>query len=246
MIDPAALGAVAATAAHTVDLSPVAMFLRADAVGKGVMIVLTIASVAVWAVIFDKTLLMMRLRERLSRFERAFWSGQPLDDLLRRLEGRADHPAAKLFVSAMQEWKQCRADGFSPQFVMERVDSVIGLSIARETEDLERKLPILATVGAVGPFIGLFGTVWGIINSFAAIAASQNTSLTVVAPGIAEALFATAIGLVAAIPAVMGYNRIVGDVNRYTGQVEAFAEELSGFLAKQSQAIPAPVNAGRV
>ncbi len=218
-----------------IDLSPLGLFMQANWVVKIVMLLMLLGSVASWAVMTEKFLLLRRLNDRLSRFERVFWSGQPLEDLLRRLDGRADHPAAKIFVSALHEWKQCRVDHFSPEFTQQRVADSIDLSLNRESDAMQRRMTILATVGSVTPFVGLFGTVWGIMNSFTSIAASQNTSLAVVAPGIAEALFATAAGLVAAIPAVVAYNAINSGIGRLTGRFESFGQELSGFLAKQSQ-----------
>ena len=224
---------LSAIAGHA-DVSIWGLIMRADIIVKAVMISLLVASIVSWAIIFDRLITLRSLTKKLSVFESAFWSGQPLDDLYHRLENRADHPGAKIFVGAMREWRRCAEDGYLPDFVKERIESVIGLILNRESESLEKRTSFLATVGSVAPFVGLFGTVWGIMNSFTAIANSNNTSLTVVAPGIAEALFATALGLAAAIPAVMAYNKISSNIGKLTGRLEAFSEELSGVLSKQA------------
>ncbi len=223
-----------AVAAH-IDVSIWGLIMKADAIVKAVMLSLVVASVVSWGIIFDRLITIRNLTGKLTQFESAFWSGQPLDDLYHRLENRADHPGAKIFVSALREWRRCTEENFPASFIRERVESVIGLILNRETQGLEKRTSFLATVGSVAPFVGLFGTVWGIMNSFTAIANSNNTSLTVVAPGIAEALFATALGLVAAIPAVMAYNKINSNIGKLSGRLEAFSEELSGVLAKQTQ-----------
>ena len=179
------------------------------------MLGLLVSSVWVWAIVIDKTLLYMRTKRAMDRFEQTFWSGQSLEELYRTQSARPAHSMAALFVAAMREWKRSfegtnRAIGG----LQMRIEKVMDVTIAREIERLERRLLVLATVGSAGPFIGLFGTVWGIMTSFQSIAASKNTSLAVVAPGIAEALFATAIGLVAAIPATIFYNKFVSEVNK--------------------------------
>src|SRR2546429_6314821 len=162
----------------------------------------------------------------MDRVEQAFWSGQSLEELYRTLSSRPNNSMAALFVAAMREWKRS-FEGPNRSFagLQMRIEKVMDVTIAREIERLERRLLVLATVGAAGPVIGLFGTVWGIMTSFQSIAASKNTSLAVVAPGIAEALFATAIGLVAAIPATIFYNKFVSEVNPQARRVERFAEE---------------------
>jgi biopolymer transport protein TolQ len=160
-----------------------------------------------WAIIVDKTLLYGRIRRQMDRFEKLFWSGQSLEDLYRSLTGRTPTAMASVFVAAMREWKRSfEAGARSPIGLQTRIDKVLDVTIGRETERLERRLLFLATVGSAAPFIGLFGTVWGIMNSFRAIGAMKTASVANVAPGIAEALIATAIGLVAAIPAVLAYN----------------------------------------
>jgi len=216
------------------DLSLLTLFLQAHWIVKGVMIGLLVCSVWVWAIAIEKTLLHMRMRKAMDRFEQAFWSGQSLEELYRSLSARPTHSMAALFVAAMREWKRS-LEGEARSFagLQMRIGKVMDVTIAREVELLERRLLVLATVGSTGPFVGLFGTVWGIMTSFQSIAASKNTSLAVVAPGIAEALFATAIGLVAAIPATIFYNKFASEVNKQAQRLEGFADEFSAILSRQ-------------
>jgi biopolymer transport protein TolQ len=223
-----------AMAAPSADLSLIGLFLQAHFIVKLVMAGLVIASVWVWAIIIDKTILFARMKRQMDRFEQVFWSGQSLEELYRSLSGRPNHSMAAIFVAAMREWKRTYEGGArSFAGLTQRLDKVMDVTIAREVERLESKLLVLATVGSAGPFIGLFGTVWGIMTSFQSIAASKNTSLAVVAPGIAEALFATAIGLVAAIPATIFYNKFISQVNRQALRLEGFADEFSAILSRQ-------------
>jgi len=216
------------------DLSLFSLFWQAHWIVKGVMIGLIVCSVWVWAIAIDKTLLFGRMRRAMDRFEQAFWSGQSLDELYKSISARPAHSMAALFVAAMREWKRS-LEGQARSFagLQMRIEKVMDVTIAREIERLERRLLVLATVGSAGPFIGLFGTVWGIMTSFQSIAASKNTSLAVVAPGIAEALFATAIGLVAAIPATIFYNKFSSEVNKQAQRLEGFADEFSAILSRQ-------------
>jgi len=210
------------------------LFWQAHFVVKAVMIGLMIASVWVWAIIIDKTILYMRTRRQMDRFEQVFWSGESLEDLYRTLAPRPNHSMAALFVAAMREWKRTYEGGArSLVGLTQRIEKVMNVTVAREVERLERRLLVLATVGSAGPFIGLFGTVWGIMTSFQSIAASKSTSLAVVAPGIAEALFATAMGLVAAIPATIFYNKFANEVNKIAQRLEGFADEFSAILSRQ-------------
>ncbi len=216
------------------DLSLLTLFLQAHWIVKSVMIGLLICSVWVWAIAIEKTILYSRMRKAMDRFETAFWSGESLEELYRTLSTRPTHSMAALFVAAMREWKrslESQVRSFSG--LQTRIEKVMDVTIAREIELLERRLLVLATVGSAGPFIGLFGTVWGIMTSFQSIAASKNTSLAVVAPGIAEALFATAIGLVAAIPATIFYNKFAAEVNKQAQRLEGFADEFSAILSRQ-------------
>jgi biopolymer transport protein TolQ len=218
----------------TSDLSLFALFWQAHWVVKTVMIGLLICSVWVWAIAIDKVLLFARTKRATDRFEQAFWSGQSLEELYRSVSSKPTHSMAALFVAAMREWKRSfESPNKAFTGLQMRIDKVMDVTIAREIERMERRLLVLATVGSAGPFVGLFGTVWGIMNSFQSIAASKNTSLAVVAPGIAEALFATAIGLVAAIPATIFYNKFSSEVNKQAQRLEGFADEFAAILSRQ-------------
>jgi biopolymer transport protein TolQ len=216
------------------DLSIFTLFWQAHWIVKLVMIGLLVASIWVWAIVVDKTILYRRTRQAMDSFESAFWSGQSLEELYRTLSAKPTYSMGALFVAAMREWKRS-FEGHAKSFagLQMRVEKVMSVSIAREIERLEKRLLVLATVGSAGPFIGLFGTVWGIMTSFQSIAASKNTSLAVVAPGIAEALFATAIGLAAAIPATIFYNKFSSAVNKQAQRLEGFADEFSAILSRQ-------------
>lgn len=218
----------------THDLSLWGLFWQAHIVVKLVMIGLVAASVYSWAIIVDKVLLFRRLFRAMDRFEEVFWSGRSLEELYRSLEERPTTGLASVFVAAMREWKRSfEGSGRSVASLPARIDKVLDVTIQREVERFESRLIFLASVGSAGPYLGLFGTVWGVMTSFVAIAASQNTSLAVVAPGIAEALFATAIGLVAAIPAVIAYNKFQAEVAKAQIRLEGFADEFSAILARQ-------------
>jgi biopolymer transport protein TolQ len=210
------------------------MFWGAHIVVKTVMIGLLLASVWCWAIIIDKVLLLRRTRSAMDRFDEAFWSGNSLDDLYSKAVERPTTGLASLFVAAMREWKRSiQNTNASFMGLQTRIDKVLDVSIGREVEKLESNLLVLATVASASPFIGLFGTVWGIMTAFRSIAASKNTSLAVVAPGIAEALFATAIGLFAAIPALIAYNKLQSDVAKSQSRMETFADEFSAILSRQ-------------
>ena len=216
------------------DLSLISLFWEAHIVVKIVMLGLLFASIWCWAIIIDKSILYARTKVQMDRFEKIFWSGQSLEELYRTLSARANYGLAAVFVAAMREWKRSH-EGGRPAIgnLNMRIDKVLDVTITREAERLERRLLVLATVGSASPFIGLFGTVWGIMSSFQAIAASKNTNLAVVAPGIAEALFATALGLLAAIPAVIAYNKFAADAGKLGTRMEAFADEFSAILSRQ-------------
>ena len=216
------------------DLSFWALFLKAGLVVKIVMIGLMVASVWSWAIIVDRSMLMGRTRRQMDKFEKVFWSGHSLEDLYRSLQGKTNHAMAAVFVAAMREWKRSVERGAqSGRALQDRIEKVMDVTIQREADRLERRLTFLATVGSTAPFIGLFGTVWGIMTAFQDIAAAESTNLIVVAPGIAEALFATALGLLAAIPATVFYNRLVSEVGRQTSRLEGFADEFSAILSRQ-------------
>ena len=220
--------------AATSDLSIFTLFWQAHWIVKSVMIGLMACSVWVWAIAVDKLILYARTSRAMDGFEQTFWSGQSLEELYRMVSSRPNHSMAALFVAAMREWKRS-FEGAPRSFagLQMRIEKVMDVTIMREIERLERRLLVLATVGSAGPFIGLFGTVWGIMTSFQSIAASKNTSLAVVAPGIAEALFATAIGLVAAIPATIFYNKFSSEVNKQAQRLEGFADEFAAILSRQ-------------
>ncbi|MEO1658853.1 MAG: protein TolQ [Pseudomonadota bacterium] len=226
---------IVAQSAIGTEFGAVAMFMQADPVVKGVMIALALASVWSWGVIIDKSLTFSRLRSKAKKFEDQFYSGRPLDDLYRRLKDRLDHPMAKVFVAGMDEFarQSPAAGGLAPSLV-QRAERRMMAEASREIEKAGSQLSVLATVGSVAPFVGLFGTVWGIMNSFQGIAQTGDANLAVVAPGIAEALFATAIGLVAAIPAVVGYNRYTAALNSYVTRVEGFTGEFTAILSRQA------------
>jgi biopolymer transport protein TolQ len=232
-VDPVLLGG-----AVPHDLSIVTLVMHADLIVKFVLLLLLLASFWSWAVIFDKLAKLRRLRRDAENFEESFWSGGSLDDLYDRIGTRPTDPMSAIFAAAMREWRRTAARGRVSNpggrtGLQERIERVMQVTMGREMDRLERFMPFLATVGATAPFVGLFGTVWGIMNSFQSIAAAKNTSLAVVAPGIAESLFATALGLVAAIPAVVAYNKFSTDFGRYAGRLDGFATEFSAILSRQ-------------
>jgi biopolymer transport protein TolQ len=212
------------------------LFLSAGPVVKIVMGMLAVASVWSWAIIIDKSMLFGRLKTKSRKFEDQFWSGRPLDELHRKLGDKGDHPMARVFSAGITEWMRAKDQGRTDALVAgakERIDKVMNVAVARELEVAERSLGVLATIGSAAPFIGLLGTVWGIMTAFQAIAVTKDTNLAVVAPGIAEALFATALGLIAAIPAVVGYNRYSAAVNSFSVRLQGFADEFSAILSRQ-------------
>ncbi|ONG56684.1 protein TolQ [Pseudoroseomonas deserti] len=220
------------------DLSLWGLFLQADWVVKTVMLGLLLASVWVWAVVFEKITTLRRANKAADAFEDRFWSGGSLEALHQQEGERPTHPIAAVFGAAMREWERSStrpADAVQLAGMQQRAERAMNVAITREMDRMERWMVFLASVGSVGPFVGLFGTVWGIMNSFSAIAGMQNTNLAVVAPGIAEALFATAIGLVAAIPAVLAYNKITTDLARFAARLEGFAAEFGAILSRQAE-----------
>ena len=220
------------------DMTIWSLFIEADIVVKLVMIGLLLASVWVWAIVFEKVTSLRRVNRDADGFEDRFWSGGSLDELYEQAGVKPTHPMAAVFGAAMAEWRRSiRVAGADVALsgVRDRVERSMTVTIQREMDRLERWMIFLASVGATAPFIGLFGTVWGIMHSFAAIAAMHNTNLAVVAPGIAEALFATAIGLVAAIPAVLAYNKISTDLARFASRLEGFGTEFGAILSRQSE-----------
>src|SRR5918994_2177140 len=218
------------------------LVIQADPVVKVVLAILVLASIWSWTVIFDKSFRLGRLRRKARAFEHAFWSGAALDDLYQRLGREADHPMAMLFAAAMEEWRDSPRPpgGSSARALLERIGKIMSPTLDRELEMLERHLSSLATIGSTAPFVGVFGTVWGIMNSFQSIALTRNTTLAVVAPGIAEALLATALGLVAAIPAVVAYNKLSGELERYANRVTSFADEFTVVLSRELESGRSP------
>jgi len=216
------------------DTTLLGLFLQANMIVKLVMIGLLIASLWSWAIIFNKIVSYGVARRSVKKFEQVFWSGQSLEDLYRNMDERRSTGMSAIFMAAMEEWKKSFEKGArSPIGLQMRIDKAMDVALARETDRMEAQLGFLATVGSAAPFVGLFGTVVGIMTSFMSIASSNDTSLTTVAPGIAEALFATAIGLLAAIPAVVAYNKLSGDANKISAQLTSFADEFSSILSRQ-------------
>lgn len=227
----------ALAAAQEIDFSMLALFLRATFTVKVVMLLLLAMSFWSWAIIVQKTIAFRTARRDAAVFDAAFWSGEPLDELYEKIGPEPEGAAGKIFAAGMLEWRRShRQDGGLIAGAQARIDRAMNVAIARESERLNQGLSFLATTGSTAPFIGLFGTVWGIKHAFEQIAISQNTNLAVVAPGIAEALLATGIGLVAAIPAVVFYNKLNADSERVVGGYEAFADEFATILSRQLDA----------
>jgi len=223
----------ALVAASEIDFSVLALFLRATFTVKLVMLMLTFASIWSWSIIIQKFINYRTARKNAYLFDRAFWSGAPLDQLYERVGSDPSGANEKIFAAAMSEWERSHRGENLIGGAQQRIDRSMDVAIARESENLNNGLTFLATVGSTAPFIGLFGTVWGIKNAFEEIAIQQNTNLAVVAPGIAEALVATALGLLAAIPAVIFYNKLSADADRLIGGYESFADEFSTILSRQ-------------
>jgi biopolymer transport protein TolQ len=216
------------------DFTMWALFARATIIVKLVMIGMILASVWTWAIAVDKYIQYRKARREAAAFDRAFWSGEPLDGLFEQIGTAPSGQSEKIFAAGMMEWRRShRQDGGLIAGAQSRIDRAMDVAIAREAEALQKGLPVLATVGSTAPFVGLFGTVWGIMHAFVEIAEAQNTSLAVVAPGIAEALLATGLGLLAAIPAVVFYNKFSADANRIVAGYEAFADEFATILSRQ-------------
>jgi biopolymer transport protein TolQ len=220
--------------AQEIDFSMWGLFARATLTVKLVMVVLVLASTWSWGIILQKLMSYRAARSEAQAFDQAFWSGEPLDGLFDQLGPQPDGASEKIFAAGMTEWRRShRQDGALIAGASARIDRSMDVAIAKEAEALQKGLPILATVGSTAPFIGLFGTVWGIMTAFIEIAEQQNTNLAVVAPGIAEALLATGLGLLAAIPAVIFYNKLSADCDRIVAGYEAFADEFATILSRQ-------------
>lgn len=220
--------------AQELDFSLLALFMRATLTVKIVMLMLIIASFWSWSIIVQKLLGYRRAQAQAANFDGSFWSGEPLDELFDAIGPNPKTPGEKVFYAGMVEWRRShRDDGRLIAGAQARIDRSMDVAIAKEAEEMNRGLSFLATVGSTAPFIGLFGTVWGIKTAFEQIAISQSTNLAVVAPGIAEALLATGLGLLAAIPAVVFYNKLSADSDRILGGYEAFADEFATILSRQ-------------
>ena len=224
---------------QTVTLSVWGMFMHSDMFMKVLMIAMMAASVWSWTIIIEKVRTFKRIRSESASFERKFWSGSSLDELYKELEGKKSiDPLSAIFMSAMKEWKRSmrlRKDGsFKGVNLQERIEKVMQITIEREAEKLNNRLIFLASTGSVSPLAGLFGTVWGIMASFQAIGVTKNTNIAAVAPGVAEALLTTAVGLIAAIPAVIAYNKFANDIERMLNKMETFAGELDTIIARQT------------
>ena len=223
-----------ASAATEIDFSLLALFARATVTVQIVMILLIVMSFWSWAIIVQKHILFRAAKREAEIFDRAFWSGEPLDELYEKIGPDPQGASEKVFAAGMLEWRRShKPDGALIAGAQARIDRAMDVAIARESEKLNKGLSFLATTGSTAPFIGLFGTIWGIKHSFEQIALSQNTSLAVVAPGIAEALLATAIGLFAAIPAVVFFNKLNADSEHIQGNYESFADEFATILSRQ-------------
>ena len=226
-----------AAASQELNFSVWMLFLKADAIVKLVMLLLIVASVWCWAIIIEKSIRLKRLNRDAADFEGSFWSGGSLDTLYDTIGALPKDPMSAVFVSAMKEWRKSIDSGVNSadhgSSLTDQIDRVMDVTLNREIERVERQITILATTGSTAPFIGLFGTVWGIMNSFQSIAIAQNTNLSVVAPGIAEALFATALGLFVAIPAVVAYNKISSDLSKYFISLETFIDEFTTIFFRQ-------------
>ncbi|MDE4132708.1 protein TolQ [Phaeobacter sp. QD34_3] len=220
--------------AQEIDFSMWGLFARATITVKLVMLMLIAASIWSWGIIFQKLITYRKARAEAAAFEAAFWSGEPLDGLFDQLGPDPAGQSERIFAAGMAEWRRShRSDGGLIPGAQARIDRSMDVAIAKEAEGLQNGLPVLASVGSTAPFIGLFGTVWGIMHAFVEIAEQQNTNLAVVAPGIAEALLATGLGLLAAIPAVIFYNKLSADSDRIIGGYEAFADEFATILSRQ-------------
>ena len=225
-------------AAESVDFSMLTLFLRADFVVKSVIIILILASLYSWTIIVAKLIRIRQLKNQEKEFEEIFWSGNSFEDLYETLNFNKQDPKSKIFCAAIAEWKKSKSNTLndSPSNInslKDRMQRSMTVTFNKESEIVEKNLTFLATAGSTAPFVGLFGTVWGIMNSFKSIAVAQNTNLSVVAPGIAEALFATALGLFVAIPAVVAYNKISSDLSKYFISLEIFMDEFTTIFFRQ-------------
>ena len=225
-------------AVESIDFSMLSLFLRADFVVKSVIIILILASLYSWTIIVAKLIRIKQLKKLEKEFEEIFWSGNSFEDLYETLNFNKQDPKSKIFCAAIAEWRKSKYDTLEDSSsninsLKDRMQRSMIVTFNKESEIVEKNLTFLATAGSTAPFIGLFGTVWGIMNSFKSIAVAQNTNLSIVAPGIAEALFATALGLFVAIPAVVAYNKISSDLSKYFISLETFMDEFTTIFFRQ-------------
>ncbi len=231
--NPIAVSGVVTSQMPSHNMSMFDLFLSAEPLVKAIMFALIIASIWSWAIIIVKVLRLYRANRSATIFEEAFWSGGSLDDLFDRIHSRVNDPMSAIFCAAMREWRRSVSKGTIRGTLEQRIERVMQVTLGREMEELEKRMTFLASLGSNGMIVGLFGTVIGIMNSFENIAAQQNTNLAVVAPGIAEALFATAIGLIAAIPAAIAFNKISSDLNRFANRLDTFCTEFGSIISRQ-------------
>ena len=227
---------------EVVSVSVWSMFVHSDAFMKTLIILMIFASVWSWAIIIDKVRTFKKIRRKISLFEKRFWSGGSLESFYDELEkDKNKDPLSAIFIAAIKEWKRCvrskKGSNFKGVNVQERIEKVIQITIEKEVEKLNNHMIFLASTGSVSPLAGLFGTVWGIMSSFQAIGTTKNTNISAVAPGVAEALLTTAVGLIAAIPAVIAYNKFANDIERLTNKMETFAGELEGIISRQMEQV---------
>ena len=224
---------IAELSSNSIDFSLWSLFIKADFVVKSVIIILILMSFWSWSIIVTKFFKNRKLKLLEKEFDEIFWSGNSFEDLFDTFNHIQNDPKSKIFCSAMEEWKKSKNSQININSLKDRMIRSMQVTFTRETEIIEKNLNFLATAGSTAPFIGLFGTVWGIMNSFQSIAIAQNTNLAVVAPGIAEALFATALGLFVAIPAVIAFNNISSDISKYFSSLESFIDEFSTIFFRQ-------------
>jgi biopolymer transport protein TolQ len=215
------------------------LFTESDLMMRFMSIILVLLSIASWAIIIEKAFTLKKIKTQSAIFERKFWSGGSLDELFNAIKSKAIDPMAQVFIAAMKEWKKssgllrAKNNGAKTTNLHQRIDRVMAITIDKEITKLEERTAFLSMVGSISPLLGLFGTIWGIMDSFAAIGTSQNTTLAVIAPGVATALSTTALGLIAAIPAVIGYNKIYSEISRYEMKLDGFAGEFTAIISRQ-------------
>jgi biopolymer transport protein TolQ len=229
-----AMDVVTQTVANT-DMSMIALFAQASVAVKLVVIILILASFWCWTITFAKCSLLKKLKRKADKFEDAFWNCGSIENFFDRVQNTHDDPLASVFIAGMKEWHKTKSKtgGTSAIATEARISSIMSVAANREMEAIENHVGFLANVGAMAPFVGLFGTICGVMNTFEAIGVSQNTSLASVGPGIAEALFATALGLIVTIPAVFAYNKISADINKYQNRLDGFIDEFSAIISRQ-------------